>query len=336
MAKFIIPFSIIIVALFGGYLFDSIRKRGEAGTRWHMSDDAAERMRLGMQRFAMLIINPVAFCGAIWTLDLSETRYFLLPIIGIAALAAGLGLGFAGARLLQLKPDQAGPYVTCASFTNIGNIGGLVVFMLLGESGFALIPFYKLIEELWYYAVLFPLARSFGERAASGSPGGSSLAGARQNPLRFLRDPFMIMALLAVTLGLGLNIAGIRRPAFYAGLNAIIVPASSFLLLFAIGMRLRFRLERGHRPAALLLTAGKAVVVPIFATVLATILGLGNTAGSLGLKVVLVLSAMPVGFLGLVPPSLYRLDQDFAGSLWLTSNGALAVIVPALALILSL
>ena len=43
--------------------------------------------------------------------------------------------------------------------TNIRNIGGLIVFLLLGEIAYSLVPFYKLLEELWYYGVLLPYAR---------------------------------------------------------------------------------------------------------------------------------------------------------------------------------
>jgi hypothetical protein len=45
---------------------------------------------------------------------------------------------------------------------------------------------------------------------------------------------------------------------------------------------------------------------------------------------------MPVAFLGLVAAGLFRLDEDFANSLWLASNGALVVTVPLLAIVLPL
>lgn len=99
-------------------------------------------------------------------------------------------------------------------------------------------------------------------------------------------------------------------------------------------MRLQFRVGRGHFKAALMLTACKTMVVPLITLGFALLLGLGHVPGNLGLKLVLILAAMPTGFLSLVPPALYRLDQDFAGSLWLVSNAAIVLILPVLGFLL--
>lgn len=258
------------------------------------------------------------------------------------ALAAGLFLGLSVSRALRMPPAQAGVYAPCGSFTNIGNIGGLVTFVLLGEAGYALLPFYKLFEELWYYGVLFPLARSAGERNARGGTAGAARLG-RSGPSagtaslsRLARDPFLIAALSAVTVGLGLNAAGVARPAAYATLNAAIVPLSSFAFLFSIGMKMRFKIRREDLSAAALLVVSKAIIVPATIFGVATLAGLGGTADGLGLKVAVILAAMPVGFLGLVPPALYGLDEEMANSLWLASNAALLLIVPALGAIIGL
>jgi hypothetical protein len=330
MQSFVVSFSIIIISLLAGYAFNTLIKRGMVP----LSPEQTARLRLNMQKTALLGIYPVAFLGAIWVADLSERLYFLLPLIGLAALSSGLAYGFAGSRLLRLPPARAGVFTTCSSFTNIGAIGALIVFMLLGEPGFALVPFYKMFEELWNYSILFPIARSYGERAnATGNNRSNSTPAGIS---RVLRDPFLIVSLSAVTVGIILNFTGVSRPAFYSGLNAILVPVGTMVLLFAIGMRLRFTIARQDIKAGILLTLGKAVFIPLVASTLAWALGLGQTTDGLGLKLVLVLAAMPVGFVGLVPPTLYKLDQDFAGSLWLVSNTALLAIVPALALILSL
>lgn len=336
MQSFTVSFSIIIVSLLSGYAFNALIVRGLVP----LSAEKTAQLRLTMQKTALLGIYPVAFLGAIWVADLSERLYFMLPLIGVSALASGLAYGFAGSRLLRLPPARAGVFTTCTSFTNIGAIGALIVFMLLGEPGFALVPFYKMFEELWNYSILFPIARSYGERANTTGTDNKLPASARtprvQGILKILRDPFLIVSLSAVTMGILLNFTGASRPAFYSGLNAVLVPLGTMMLLFAIGMRLRFTIAKKDLGAGLLLSFGKAIFIPLVATSLAWALGLGQTTDGLGLKLVLILAAMPVGFVGLVPPTLYKLDQDYAGSLWLVSNTALLAIVPALALILRL
>ena len=330
MLRFIQSFSVIFAGLAAGFLFNRLIRGGLVT----LGPEATEKLRRWLQRFVLLAINPVAFCGAIWSLDLSDPRYFLLPLVGIAALALGLALGFAGAKALRQSPLQAGVHVTSASFTNIGSIGGLVVFVLLGESAFALVPIYKAFEELWYYSVLFPIARSYGEKAnpslfSTGGPRGP-LAGI----LRVLRDPFFLASIAAIGTGLALNFSRLPRPSFYGPLNSVLVPLSSFLFLFTIGMRLRFAIAKGHLKAALTVTIGKILIVPAFVLGLAWALGLERIPGGMALKVCLALAMAPVAFLGLVPATLYRLDEEFANSLWLASNGSLVLIVPLLALIL--
>lgn len=211
-----------------------------------------------------------------------------------------------------------------------------MVFVLLGESAFALVPIYKAFEELWYYSVLFPIARGYGEKATPSLAAAGGLKGPLAGILRVLRDPFFLASIAAIGTGLAFNFSRITRPAFYAPLNSILVPMSSFLFLFTIGMRLRFKIDRSHIRAALMVTAGKILVVPAAVLALAWALGLERIPGGMALKVCLALAMAPVAFLGLVPATLYRLDEDFANSLWLASNGALALTVPLLALVLPL
>ena len=325
--KFIFPFATIFLGLASGWVFSRLSERGTV----QVSAVRAERIRLFLQRLALLGINPVAFCGAVWSLDLSNPHTFALPFVGLFALAAGGTFGLVGSRLLRLGPDRAGVYTTCSSFTNIGNIGGLVVFLLVGEATFALLPFYKLFEEFWYYSVLFPLARHYGAKA---HPEAAAVSvGSLEGLIRVLRDPFFLVAIAGVSIGIGLNVSGIQRPAFYGRLNSFLVPSSSFILLFTIGMRIRFRIGMEDLKAAACILTSKIVLVPALAVSLATVLGLGQIEG--GLKVVLVLAAMPIGFLGLVPPALFGLDEKFANSLWLVSNGALVLIIPALSIALA-
>jgi predicted permease len=331
MQSFIVSFSIIIVSLLSGYAFNVLIVRGLVP----LTPEKTARIRLNMQKTSLLGIYPVAFLGAIWIADLSEPLYFLLPFIGIAALATGLVYGLTVSRLLHLPPARGGVFATSASFTNLGAIGALVVFMLLGEPGFALMPFYKLLEELWNYSILFPIARAYGDKAnlTSGALEGTSF---RAGLSRVLRDPFLLVSFSAVSLGLVMNFTGAERPDFYTSLNKFLVPAGTTLLLFAIGMRIRFTVARQDLRPSLLMVLGKSVVIPVIMSAIALALGLGQTADGLGLKLVFVMAAMPVAFVSLVPPALYKLDQDLAGSLWLVSNAALLIIVPALALILRL
>jgi hypothetical protein len=245
----------------------------------------------------------------------------VLPLIGVFALLAGGLLALGAAKILRLGPKQTGALFGCGSFTNIGSIGALVCFVALGEEGFALVPIYKLFEELFYYAVGFPIAKFYS--------GGPALEdGAAWRARRLLRDPFILTALGSILAGGLLNASGLERPAFYGGLNRILVPLGTVMLLTSIGLAMRFRRVRDYVKECSVIALIKHAVVPMLATALAWSLGLGTAEGGLPLKVVLILSSMPVAFNALIPPSIYDLDLDLANSCWFFTTALLIVVLP--------
>jgi hypothetical protein len=68
--------------------------------------------------------------------------------------------------------------------------------------------------------------------------------------------------------------------------------------------------------------------VPFIATGLAFLLGFKAIDNGLPLKVILILSSMPVGFIALVPPSIYDLDIDLANAAWMVTTALLIVVIP--------
>ena len=70
--------------------------------------------------------------------------------------------------------------------------------------------------------------------------------------------------------------------------------------------------------------------MPILATSLAYMIGFGNIDNGLPLKVVMILSSMPVAFNALIPPSIYDLDLDLANSCWFFTTALLIIVLPIL------
>jgi predicted permease len=56
----------------------------------------------------------------------------------------------------------------------------------------------------------------------------------------------------------------------------------------------------------------------------------------LPLKVVIILSSMPVAFNALIPPSIYDLDLDLANSCWFFTTALLIITLPMLLIVLSM
>ena len=317
ISKLLFSFVIILSGLLAGYAVQRLAARGLIRIPVSM-----ETLRKGLQRAALLFLNPVAIVGATWIVSIRDAALVALPFVGLFAIVTGGVLALGAARLLQLSPKKTGALFCCGSFTNIGSIGALVCYVFLGEPGFALVPIYKIFEELSYYSTGFPIAKYYS---------GSSLAEGRWDRVKGLaRDPLIIVSVSSLLLGGALNLGGFERPAIYGTVNAVFIPLQAFMLLVSVGLALRFRRVGSYLREAAAVSAIKFAAVPVLASTLAWSLGFGEIDGGLPLKIVLILSSMPVAFNALIPPSIYDLDLDLANSCWFVTTALLAVVLPVL------
>lgn len=317
MKPILSSFTLIATGLLLGYGIRLLFEKGVLGPNERLG-----RLRSFLQRLVLLGLGPVTFAGALWIVEIREPKIALLALIGAFCHIFGGAAAALVARLFRMAPPQAGAFFCCGFFTNVGAIGGLVIFMFLGEEGYAMVPLFKLLEELVYYGIGFPVARLYSNGAKK-KAGGSLLP-------RLLRDPFLRVAVGGLVLGTALNLSGIPRPAFYSSLNSLLIPLSTVLLLASIGMAMRFGKTALYLKEGFTIIFLKFLLVPAACVSLAALAGLNGIAGGLPLKAVLVLSSMPVAFNALVPPSLYGLDLDLANSCFLVSVLGLAALLPAL------
>lgn len=284
-------------------------------TRWF----SAQKLPAVLQKAALLGLNPIAIITSIWALNLDTSGVVALPFIGLGVMAFGLLAGFAATRILRMEADNGTVFSLSSSMTNLGSIGSLVAFLILGEQAFALVPFYKLFEEAWTYGLCFPLAAGVHAREVSAF-----------KPARFLKDPMILLSLLAMGMGLALNMSGISRPEFFRSLNAWIVPSGVFLVLVSIGMKIPKDRKKIPRPAFLAFLGIRLILIPAFSFALATLLGLAAMPDQTAFRVTILLSLMPTAFASLIPPVVYGLDFGLSFSLWLVSNLTLAGTLPLL------
>ena len=318
MDRLLITLGIIFISLVAGYVFRHCVDTG----RVRLSDESMTALRRRMQRIALFVFIPISAMLSLWGLPSPDSRLLALPLLGIAAWIWGGILSFCFAKWLRLDRAQTGSLYCCGTFTNIGAVGSLVAVVFYGESAIALVSLYRLCEELFYFSVSFPIARWYGTD---------------DGPLTFrnLRfDPILRVVICALSLGIGLNLLGVPRPAFCGHLAAGFMIAATILFLVAIGTGLRLSRMACYTRQWLAVAAIKFVGVPVAVTALAWAIGYGDIDGGLPLRVVAILSAMPVAMTALVPPSLFRLDLDLANACWVFTTAALVVVLPVLLLIL--
>ena len=310
MSKFLATLAMMFSALAAGYLVRVLVERQALRLPFELP-----RIRKVLQTAALLFFIPLTFLGAVWIVDLDNLKILALPFIEVFIIVLGGSLAYGFARAQKLTRRQTGPYIVTGAFGNVGTMGGLICYMFLGEAAFALVGFYKLFEELMFFAFALPIAKSF------------SLGGRFK---KVLADPFVLIPLGGLTTGLILNLSGVPRPEFYAGVNSIFIPTIPVLLLLTIGMAIRFGSVRTHIRKSMFIVLVRQILAPAAAVAVALALGYGTIADGLPLKVVLVVSCMPVAFTAMIPPAIYDLDVEVANSNWLLTNGLLLVLVPAL------
>ncbi|NBK21788.1 MAG: hypothetical protein EOM68_07165 [Spirochaetia bacterium] len=322
MQKLLFSLTIIAIGLASGYLIQRLVLAGVI-----KADMALAKQRKFLQRLALLGLSPIATIGAIWILSFDDIRIALMPAVGVLAIATGGIASFIIGKLLKLEQKRAGAFFCCGAMTNIGSIGSLLVFVFLGEAAFAFVPMYKLFESIMYYTIWFPIAKSFSPHIQKEVKKGRFL--------KIIADPFVLVALASILIGVILNISGIPRPAFYSSLNMVVVPLSSMILLASIGMAMKFGRITAYLKPAFIIAGIKFLLVPFVATGTAFLLGFGDIDDGLPLKVIFILASMPVGFTALVPPSIYDLDIDLANAGWMVTTALLVIVIPLQMLIVS-
>ena len=321
LSDILLSLGLIAFGLTAGYVYRNYSSGKEKTV------EEINELRKKLQASAILFVNPIAFGGAIWALDLSDLRIVALPFLGAFAIILGGLLAFLASKPLRLNRKQTGVYVICGSFTNIGSIGSLVTFMLLGETAVAMMPFYKLFETFIYYGIGFPYAKSMSDSMTPDEGLGVRIR-------NVVTDRFVVTAMASIFGGLTLNIMGVQRPGFYPTLNSFLIPLGTLLLLSSIGMAMRFGRMREYLREASVMSLIKFILVPSSVYILGSILGLDSVDGGLPLKVSVILASMPVAFTALVPPTLYGLDVDLANTNWFVTTVLLLIVVPLLSLVL--
>ncbi|MBA7569023.1 hypothetical protein ES708_10760 [subsurface metagenome] len=315
---------LIIFGLIVGYIIQQLEQR-----KIIQLPISQKELRKLLQRIAILFFLPISSIGALWIIKIEDVRIAALPFLGFFALLVGGVLGLIAAKLLKLNRKKSGSMFTCGSFSNISSTGGLICYLFLGEKGYALFSLYKLFEVITYFAIGFPIAKSFSINVTI-----------KENIITRLKkifmDIFVVVAIASMAIGLFLNLSGIERPEFYKIINAIFIPLGTVILLISIGLGMKFGKVRNYISECFAISVIKFILVPLIISATAYLLGFAEIEEGLPLKIVIILSSMPVAFTAIIPPSIYDLDLDLANSCWLVTTLSLILVLPLSTYIISL
>lgn len=308
---------IMVTALIVGRVCGTLVERSRFANR-----DKEYHILKEIQRYALTILVPSSSALALWISKLDDVRFIAIPFIGMAFMIVANLFGRGASRLFSDRKQKAVIFGTTA-FSNLGTMGRLATFTVLGEAAMGYLTLFRLTEMFFVIAVGFTTIRSIqsGEKVSN------------KNIFKSVKDPIIIATLLAVIIGLTLNFAKIPRPQVLDAVNEIIVPGISFIILFTLGYRLKVKKTLKYIKSSLLVGAIKLFALPTVIALLCLLVGLNKTSPVACMTIVL-LAGMPPAFLSVTAAQLYDGDVDMANSILLICTGLMFAWLPLAGLIL--
>lgn len=270
---------------------------------WHLHRRGwlTEARASRLVRLVVMGCSPLVLCVAFWRMDLRHLAPWLLPFLGLAISASTLLPAFLYIRRAGLSRPQAGSFLTCACFSNVGYLGAFTAFALFGEAGYALCMLYLVFFTPSFYTVGFGIASRYGQARAS--------AFGRADVTEWLR----FVPFVGMLAGAALSLARVPRPPACEWVTRLLIPTDTALYLIAIGSQLTVDSPRPWLRDCLAMSGIKFLYTPAVAWGLATLLHLHG----LPRMIVLLEASTAVAVSPLVLPLLFGLDRKLANALWL-------------------
>ncbi|MGG7618131.1 AEC family transporter [Bacillus coreaensis] len=287
-----------------------------------------DRIYVYSTKLVLFIINPIIFIGVFWTINIDNPKLALLPILGAICIILGGIFAIILSKFLKLDNKRKGSMFVSGSFTNLGLFGTIFCFSFLGEASLVYVALFRLFEDFIYYTIGYPIARSYAKTQHTQEKFLHII-------LRLAKDPFIIVAVLGITVGGTLSVSSIERPEFYSMLIDLLVPMATLLLMMPIGYHIKLKAIRKYIKESISISCVKFVLVPFCIISLAYFIGMGELENGLVLKAILILSVMPPAFVSVIPTQIYDLDIDLANSSIVLNSGLLIIILPIINFIIN-
>lgn len=269
-------------------------------------------------RFMASWIAPPVVLSAMWAVDFTRLTLVSLPFVGLAVAAASAAPAIWLGRRWRLPGPRYGSWLVAALFSNVGFLGALVAFAAWGEEAYGLCTLFFLFFGVVVYTVGYAVGDRYGAHRSE--------AALAQRQLELWRWTPMAGTLV----GMGLSWAEVPRPLLLAAVNQALIPLMTGLYLFTVGTTLHLSRVRMFVREGLWMSVIKLVYAPLVGALLGWALGYHRMMDGLVFRITVLESAMPTAITSLTLPALFRLDQDFANSLWVITTLCSMVVIPLL------
>ena len=212
----------------------------------------------------ILVVYPLLSFLCFWVLPLSRELIWL-PVMGVLmGLVPGMIATWRSKQKYTSPLDQGG-YVMSAILSNLGTIGGLCVFLLYGETGYAYQQLVVLSQYILMFMFCYPLAQRYYEQAQNNVREHSVSI----RSVLFSRNQ---LAVVGILLGVVLQLADIERPAYLSGVSSFLVHLGAWTALIPVGYSMDFARIRTHYRELVDLAVIKFAISPLLLYLIAFLL----------------------------------------------------------------
>lgn len=316
-------FLVLIIGTFAGYIFQKLSDK----YHW-IQPELKKGISVFLQKLVMYWMVSITYIGSLWIYDIENIRKIIsMTFVGAFSTITGGLFAVMVAKYYRYNRIDTGSMFSCGYFANNVTLGGMICFFYFGEEGYALVPIFTFFSRLLYYGLGYPIARMYSDDTNVSRRFLAKI-------IEVIKDPFFYIGVSAVFIGIILSLSPYKRPDFYAFLNEILIPLSTFILLFSIGFNLKFRHFFKYIKESLWISIIKFIAVPLATLVIVLLLGYQTIRGGLPLKVSIILSAMPVAFNSVITANVYNLNVDMVNICWIFTNFATIMVLPVILAIL--
>lgn len=270
-------------------------------------------------------VNITLFCTVLaalsfWIMPLSPALLWL-PVFGILLSFIPALAGYWAARGKYVDGPDKASYLASSMLSNIGALGGLCTFFLLGELGFAYNQIIAMFQNLVFFLFCFPMAnyynQQWGEQAAATEKFTFS-------SLFFNRKQLPVAGVIA---GMLLYAGDVPRPEILGSLFNILIHISAWTALLPVGYSVQFSEMKHYYSSILDILPVKFLITPLIGYAIASQLFTDPVV----LGSILIAASAPVGINAVVLARLYDFNVQIAGAaFFLTTIIFLAIVYPAL------
>lgn len=267
----------------------------------------------------ILVVYPLLSFLCFWVLPLSRELIWL-PVMGILMGLVPGAVASWRSKAKYTSPLDQGGYVMSAILSNLGTIGGLCVFLLYGERGYAYQQLVVLSQYILMFMFCYPLAQRYYEQAQNN---------VRQHSvsLRSVLFSRNQLAVVGILLGVVLQLTGVERPDSLSGVSSFLVHLGAWTALIPVGYSMDFARIRAHCRELVDLAVIKFAVSPLILYLIALLL-IDNEIMRYSL---IILSFTPTAVNAVITARIYQLNLHLTMAAFiLTTLLFLVVIYPAL------